>query len=336
MMISTRLALLALATALLMGCGGGRFGAPLGRGTGQATLTVEWPDLDDGRLLPKASRSIVVVFERNETAVSTTIIPRPASGNSTVTQVKELPIGDLVLTAQAFPRSDGTGVAQASGKTPVKIELDKDTPVTLVLDSTIVNLVVSSVSDSFTVYVEKTLQLYATGRNKDDEVVIPSASMVDWKSSDMSIASIDNTGMVTGVKVGSVTMTATDRESGKSGTATIKVTKFKTYTISGASGGTGQFFVDDNLDVYVNDERVYSTMFDFAAMQDPFTFMAYPGDTIRDVVRDTFGNCSSLSELWITDDEGHTQKIDPGFDEGCGHPGGNQGTKYDFSYTIPF
>src|SRR6266852_3679710 len=98
------------------GCGGGSTSQA---NTGRATLTIIWPDRS--RLIPLASNSIQVVFSRGAQTIDSKIIPRPSSGNQTQTTFTNLKTGNLMLAATAFPNSDATGVAQATGTTSVTI-----------------------------------------------------------------------------------------------------------------------------------------------------------------------------------------------------------------------
>lgn len=53
---------------------------------------------------------------------------------------------------------------------------------------------------------------------------MPTSTAVNWSSSDSSIATIDSNGKITGIKAGTVIITATAAESGKTATCTVNVT----------------------------------------------------------------------------------------------------------------
>lgn len=73
-----------------------------------------------------------------------------------------------------------------------------------------------------TVAISGTQQLAATGTFSDGSRQPLSGSTVGWSSSDDTVASISNGGLVTGIGTGTATMTATDQ--GISGTASVTVT----------------------------------------------------------------------------------------------------------------
>jgi lactocepin len=70
------------------------------------------------------------------------------------------------------------------------------------------------------VKVNATVQLTASATDANGNAV-PSATFT-WQSSDGPTASVNSTGLVTGKKTGTVTITATSN--GKSGTSTVTVT----------------------------------------------------------------------------------------------------------------
>jgi trimeric autotransporter adhesin len=73
--------------------------------------------------------------------------------------------------------------------------------------------------DSISVVVGETGTLTATVKDADGKTL--TGRDIDWKSSNTAVATVDGDGVVTGVAVGSVTITATSE--GKSGTATVAV-----------------------------------------------------------------------------------------------------------------
>jgi uncharacterized protein YjdB len=73
-----------------------------------------------------------------------------------------------------------------------------------------------------TIAVGNTLQLIATATYSDQSTSPLSGSEVGWTSSDTTVATVSNSGLVTGVSTGTATITASSR--GVSGTASITVT----------------------------------------------------------------------------------------------------------------
>ena len=109
------------------------------------------------------------------------------------------------------------------------------------------------------------------------------------------------------------------------------------YILSGSVDGTKPFYVDDNLDVYLNGTLYSTTNVPPGTPADraPIPITANTGDELRFVVRDTYGDCTMLTRLYLTDPAGRRTLIEPGFDLGCGRPAGDQGVSYDQTRVIP-
>ncbi len=203
--------------SLLAGCGGGGGGSSTApkEQTGQAVFTVQWPDRS--RLIPRASNSIRLTLSSGGSPVVTTLLTRPASTAS----FTNLQIGDYTATAVAYPNPDGSGVAQAQASVPITISTGQTTDVTLVLNSTIQKLDVTPPTPTTT--VRNQVQLTATPRDAAGNVVLVLPSTLSWQSVDPKVATVDNAGLVTAVRGGIVTITATETESNVSGAASVTV-----------------------------------------------------------------------------------------------------------------
>lgn len=81
----------------------------------------------------------------------------------------------------------------------------------------VASLAIAPLTD--TVMVDESIQLAATLRDANDNIL--SGRVVTWSSSDPQVASVSNTGRVTGVDDGQATITATSES--KTGSATIQV-----------------------------------------------------------------------------------------------------------------
>src|SRR5438477_3027995 len=92
------------------------------------------------------------------------------------------------------------------------------------------------------------------------------------------------------------------------------------YILSGSTNGSANISVDDDLDVYLNGALIYTDGSAGSGSRPPMNILARVGDTLRFVVRDTFGGCSSLVPVYITDSNGRYALADPGFSRGCNYP----------------
>jgi len=77
---------------------------------------------------------------------------------------------------------------------------------------------------SATIGVGQALQLTATAYDSQGRAL--QGAVFAWSSSDQFVASVDSSGVVTGVYSGRATITATEVDSGVSGTATIAVIEY--------------------------------------------------------------------------------------------------------------
>ncbi len=221
-----------LCAALLSGCGGGGLpqAAPpaFSQGShadGAASFAVQWPgSLSTGHLrshvIPAACNSILVTVTRSGQPVTSRLIVRPTASVT----LSALPVGTLTVAAAAYPTAAGTGVVQASATTSLTITAGSTTPLTLTLADTVASMVVTSMAQSLA--VGGTLTLVATAFNSAGSVVLTGSS-IGWASAATAVATVGTSGVVTGVAPGSAVITATDSESGVSGSFAVDpVTSF--------------------------------------------------------------------------------------------------------------
>ncbi|MCW3098187.1 MAG: hypothetical protein JWL77_3805 [Chthonomonadaceae bacterium] len=237
---------------LLSGCGGGSNPQLTGTGgQGRATLTVTWPART--RLIPDASNSITVIVTQGTAPVAQQTLARPAAGGASTASFPSLQTGTLSVSATTYPNADGTGVAQATATIPLVIVANQTTSFSITMGSTIDHLDLTAPTAS--VKVGATLQVSATAKDASGAVVLTTPARLSWLSSATGVATVDATGLVTGVGVGSADISVTDTESGKAAKTTVTVTvtpggpsnPFLTdgfaYTVGGPvanqNGGTG-------------------------------------------------------------------------------------------------
>jgi len=226
--------LVAICTSAAFGCGSGNSpqsslaglgpGSAIQAGQGRVTLTVIWPDRS--RLIPFASNSIRANLTAGSTVVASQLLARPTTGNTSTAAFDNVSPGDLVLSATAYPNTDGTGIAQAKGNSPVTVSAGFTSTVSVTMGSTITQITLSPSNP--TVEVGKIALLVATAKDAGGNVVLMSLQKLKWESSNTFRATVDSSGIVTGVAASSgITaphIIVTDTESGKSATATVTVT----------------------------------------------------------------------------------------------------------------
>ncbi|MBC8101979.1 MAG: hypothetical protein H7Z41_05265 [Cytophagales bacterium] len=188
---------------LLTGCGGsGSESAPplpasTGQSRGRASFTIVWPERT--RLIPSASNSIIIsLYGAGPDAplVGSEVIARPASGQGSSTAAFDsLEPASLVAKASAFPSSDGTGTAQASGQVPIMIVGGETAQASLTMDSTIDRLEVSPPVLLFRNAKpgELTAPITITARNAANEVVLVTPDTIRWTRDAPSSTRVQNT-----------------------------------------------------------------------------------------------------------------------------------------------
>ena len=222
--LMTIMVLLTGLTWLLAGCGDySGISRPKAR-LGAIKLYVTWPPREEStedRLIPAASNAIAFeIYRDTSTPEQRVVIARPETQATLV----DVPVGTVTLRATAHPNSDGTGTSQAMADTNVTVLANQFVQVSLTLQSTIDHLEVTSAS-SLTITPGQSITLVATPKNADGATVLVAPGNITWRSSNSSVATVNGSGVVTGVANGSAVMTATETESGKQGTAAVTVSE---------------------------------------------------------------------------------------------------------------
>lgn len=216
-------------TWVAMGCAGlSRNSLSNVSGFGSARVTIHWPkrvtSARSARLIPVASNSIVIDVSDDTEQLQTQTVPRPTDGSDSSTVIFHLlPPGVLDVVASAYPTTDGSGVAQATGSGTVTVTSQDVTPsVTVTMSSTIQSISIDPPNPQ--VQVGMSIPLTPSAVDADGNVVVVSPQTLTWQTGDSTIVSIDNNGNATGVAVGQTTVTLTESESGKTVTQTIVCT----------------------------------------------------------------------------------------------------------------
>jgi hypothetical protein len=158
---------------------------------------------------------------QGETSVATKLLERPAQATSTSAEFFPLAIGDYTLRATAYPKSDGTGTAQAIGNAALNIQGGQTRDVTLTMNSTITRL--ETAETPLYVGTGTKRQIIVTAKDADNAIVLVAPDKLRWVSASRAIANVDNKGVLTGVAAGSTQMTITDVESLKVVTVDVVV-----------------------------------------------------------------------------------------------------------------
>ena len=207
---TVRLLAVGVSLPLLAGCGGGN-NTTTSRGA--AEFTIRWPE--PSRLIPAAAQSIRLVLTAGGKTVAQQTVARPPAGqNTSIVSFRDLLTGDVTVTATAYPNPDGTGVAQASGSMVVTVVGNQVVSNSLVMGSTIAQVVITP--STVSVSLRNSVSLIATATDAAGSIVLMSPGAMQWSSASPAVAMVDPNGKVTGVAVGTAQITVSDAESGKS------------------------------------------------------------------------------------------------------------------------
>lgn len=247
--------LLVASLILVSGCAG-HSGGSRAHGRGKAAIRVLWPDRN--RLIPNAANSIKVTLSQNGTVVKTQTIARPATGaTQSEADFDDLPYGQMDVSIQAFPSTDATGVAQASGAGVLSVTSGPATPITVSLASTVATLSISPATAHLA--PGGTLLLNAIAKDASNNIVLLAANggqeVLNWSVSGTGSVTLAGTGptvTLTGGNTGPVTVTAqfttTDGGATVTATASLQVVDTTAYQLEtagfpkshGDAGDTGR------------------------------------------------------------------------------------------------
>ena len=108
------------------------------------------------------------------------------------------------------------------------------------------------------------------------------------------------------------------------------------YTLAGSADGSAKFLVDDGIEIFRNGVSVYADPPDASSgLRGPIALTADVGDSLRFVLRDTFGTCAVIARIHLVDQLGRSTVAVPGFNGGCGNPPVDRGIVFETSFVIP-
>ncbi|MCX6377344.1 MAG: Ig-like domain-containing protein [Armatimonadetes bacterium] len=235
MIVKWRVCILAATAMLLavfvMGCGGSS-----GRLTGSISFTVEWPEpVVKSRLVPQATLSVRAEACQGGVKVGEAVLVRPSDDTpSSPCTIEDVPQGETTLTLHACPNADGTGTPLASGSMVLTVARGQTAQAQITMNSTISEIEVQP--PTVTLSPGATMQLTASPRNSEGDLVLVAESSLTWGTSDAGVADVGKSGMVTAVAAGQAEITVTDSESGKSAKVTVSVA----VSVAGAADMAGR------------------------------------------------------------------------------------------------
>lgn len=187
---------------------------------GRAAVNITWPE--PSRLIPDASNAITISLRDGDAILGEMTVARPTTGSSTSrVEFSDLPARDMTLSAVAYPNADGSGVAQAMAEKTITIVRGETTEFGITMVSTIDHIAITPVDP--TIPAETVLQLTATAEDVQNQAVLITRANSEWTSASPAVATVNEFGLVTGLKNGTTIITFTELESGVSGTIVVTV-----------------------------------------------------------------------------------------------------------------
>lgn len=205
--------LVALLLSLVAGCGGGGGGGNNTPTTGKAVFSMQWATRS--RVVPAVAESVLIEILDDATKIAEKLVLRPSGGDISRVTFENIPIGNHSARATAFPQTDGSGTAVGKAVVSCPVNNISD-PVAITLDpqSTIDHL--EAGTSPVTLHKGKTYTVNVVAKNANGAVVLIWTPKLQFSSSNATVASITNAGVVTGATLGQARITATEGDSNKS------------------------------------------------------------------------------------------------------------------------
>jgi TolB protein len=201
----------------VIGCSSSTTSVNLHSGHGSMVVSVQWPERT--RLIPAASESLRLVAANAANYREERVIDRPADSVTVTVVFDAVPTGEITLEAIAYPQAGGQGVPQAAGRAVVTVVAEATAQITLTMTSSITQLVITAPAP---LEIGESVTLTAVPRDTQGRIVLVADGQITWTSSN-DVATVDADGRVTAQRAGSAIITATDTESGVSGTVNVQV-----------------------------------------------------------------------------------------------------------------
>jgi len=143
----------------------------------------------------------------------------------TEAHIDDIPVGEAILRATAYPEAGAQGVPQATAETTITIVIGETRLYALTLETTIRHVEITP--NPASVIEGESIQLTATAKDGDGNIVlVPATSGFTWAVTEgANYIALDAAGVVSGRAEGQATVSAVENESGVAGAATVIVRK---------------------------------------------------------------------------------------------------------------
>ena len=253
----------ALAVFLLSGCGsgGGKSPAPASgpfyasvvtstpsaasyRGTGRARFTLAWPTAASPGQTMAGSVRFTLSQNNQPIANSDRVLTPPARGDTasagTTATWDDLPVGDVLVSATAYPNADGTGTPQEQAAVVLILEDGSVKSVTATLQSAVDHLQITTGAlvpatslAPATLFKSYNLPIAAAAVDKSNTVVLVRKTF-EWTSSDPANAPVVNQSgafaTLAGKEATVATLSVRETEHGTITSVVVPVTGFAVYS----------------------------------------------------------------------------------------------------------
>ena len=210
---------LLLILPFVIGCGGG--GWPhLPQKMGTVSIRTVWPS--GSRVIPAGTASIKVQLLNGGTVVGQTLL----DPNTPAASFAEVPLGSILVRAIAYPSATGTGTPMAQAEVIQSVTANATHTVALTMSSTIDRIVVAPSTVNLALLGLLTRQLVVTAYDASNAIVLTAPTDYTYATTNSLLFNVSSSGLVTGLAVGAATVTAINRTSGKSASATVNVTLY--------------------------------------------------------------------------------------------------------------
>ncbi len=216
---------------VIIGCSGGSGGGgslpAAGSGVGTVTVRVTFPPTDatggaQSRVIPVGTSSIALQLlapVTNRPLAPRIVIRRSPTGGTQTARFAGVRAGPARLVVTAHSSIDGSGVPLAQQHALVIIRPGATTFVSIELESTVFQVLVSP--PSLALDEGGGYDLQAEARNEDGDILL--GATFHWSSDDPAVATVDAAGHVTAVAPGHTLIRATEDASGIVGTCQLQV-----------------------------------------------------------------------------------------------------------------